>query len=326
MKKTLLSTALALGVGVGGNALAANGIQIDPTGSGSIGSSIFLTSLGSSFGNILLENAFNSTGINTTIGATTVWAHNGADELGGELTWTFTFSATATAGNILGPTVAGSIVSLAQTSLGRFDLYFGTTIDRNQATGGGYSNGNHIASGELSLVPPMVFSNLSGTDTTTLASNVGNTSITGGGSALINVNLGAAQVGPALPGVNFVDSNFIVNNLSTAIIDISASNAMSLSDPAASANAFQTANGNLASTSFNGGLVTPFFGGAGGGNGGGGNNFLCESAFQLCDLQTQMNTTFSFFSPRVPEPGTVALLGAGLALVGGVRARRKQKA
>ena len=64
------------------------------------------------------------------------------------------------------------------------------------------------------------------------------------------------------------------------------------------------------------------FFGTDGALGTGENNFACSGsppaivAFEICDMQLQMNTTFAFDAVQVPEPAGLALMGLGLSLFG----------
>lgn len=340
MKKTLIAAGVSLALASGG-ANALTGLQIDPTGMGSIAGSEFLTGLGSSFGNVLFENAFDTFGYNTATGGTTIWGHNSALLSFGEISWTFTFGATSAPGNILTPTTPGSSLSISQSPVapsGRFDLYFDDTPDALQGPGTGYANGAHIASGTIRLIEPMTFTNASGTPTTVLSPNVPVASITGGGPMILQVDLGDPITGPGAAGTNFQDDNYILNGLTSVVLDMQTAWVTSLSDPAFSPFAFTTASGNLASTSFtaDAGTATtsPFYGMTTPPVGPGvigANDFTCEGggvlSLQTCDLQAQSNTTFTFFQTQIPEPGTLALLGASLGLFGaGLRRRRSAEA
>lgn len=53
------------------------------------------------------------------------------------------------------------------------------------------------------------------------------------------------------------------------------------------------------------------------------NDFGCNNLAGTCDFIAQMNTTFLFF--ETPEPGTLALMGGSLFLIGGLGVRRQNK-
>lgn len=297
MNKTLLGAALVMGAAVAGNATA-GGIQIDPTGSGNIGSSTFLTSLGSSLGNFLANDALASAGANTTAGGTTIWAHNSVPVLGGELSIIFSIPMTSL---LLpgGASPLGDVLSMAQSSAGSFSMWFDTAADASQASGLGYADGVLIASGAITVVPPLSFSNLTGGNAGPMSTNVPVDSIAGTGSATVNIDL------------TFANPLYVVNDVTgdPSGVDLQIANSLRL--------LYTGDVGNLASTAFADGAVLPYFGVDGD------NNMACGGV-ETCDFQAQMNSTFLFKAASIPEPGTLALIGAGLGLFGGLRARRKK--
>lgn len=339
MKKTAIAASLALGLA--SSAAFAGGIQIDPTGTGSGVGSVFIIDPGSSRGNMLLENVLfdestgapipglatgdNATGLggDGAVGGgddAFVYAHNSFDLTGfglpgAELTFLMTIPVTSTL-NALGNGLTFDIRSGPGVPLPTFELFYDDNADAvfsavgntAEGTGLGYGNGVKIAQGTVSLDPNQAFgfTNSSLTTTGQMASNTpGIDSISGNGSGIFLIDFDPL----------FTDTNYVVNALDALTIDLASSNSLNLrysQGPAPTPVIF-------ASTAFGDGAVTPDLGADGD------NDFGCGDAV-FCDFQAQMNTTLSFNAPRVPEPATVALLGAGLAMFGGAAASRRRKA
>jgi hypothetical protein len=322
MKRSLRTGALGAAMvfsAVTSQGANAASLLIDPTGTGSGGSAITLTGIGSSFGNFLADNALSGSGANTAAGGTTVYGQNAIylDFGGGDFELTILFSIPMTASLSGAATTAGTVMSLAQFGAGTFSMWFDSTPEgvsppsassrTQQVSGVGYGDGVLILSGDITVVPPMDFTNSSGTSTLDIDPPSGGypatvDTITGTGSATLNVNL------------TFQDDDYVINNVTNGDLNLTLTNALRLE--------YTNAAGNHASTMFDDATLAPTFGADLD------NNFTCgevvPGAASPCDFQAQMNTTFTFF--ETPEPGTVALLGVGLTLVGGMRARRRSKA
>ena len=315
LKNSILSAALMVSAAVASNANAGP-LIIDTNGNAAGGTLLNLSGLGSSFGNFLAESALAGNSANLTAGGTTIYAQNAIriNQTGcAQCELTVLFSIPMTAG------LVGDTLGLQQSSPGTFRMWFDTSgesftnngAETQQIGGTSYTDGVLILEGVVTVVPPLSFSRTNAPSTAALDAPTGGyagtaVTILGNGSATIDVDLTA------------VNSGFVVDeaNQVSLLRDLQVQNALRLD--------YTNAANNRASTSFanvsGGPNIIPNFGA-------GAvivNDFRCEAA-QTCDFIAQMNSTFLFFQTAVPEPGTVALLGAGLCLAGGMRLRRQNK-
>jgi len=225
------------------------------------------------------------------------------------------------------PTLTGSVdaigtaLNLSSTgSAGVFKMYFddtragsplsATTADMAAGStlgpGNTFTDGVLIASGSLTIGNAgSVFgiSNQSGTGTSDLAVNNATQTISTTGTAILKIDF------------DFNNTDYIVNDLLTATVDLSTVNSLATPFNQTALNGLPN---ELASAEFAGGTQMPNYGTDGV------NNFKC-GAFENtpCDFQMQMNTTFSTNAKQVPEPSILALMGLGLGVFGFMSRRRR---
>ena len=319
MKNSILATGIALALA---SPLAlAGGIQIDPTGSGSVGSSKFLSdsSLGSSFGAFLATNILSGyVGGSSTIQGQNSFGLTSFGIPGMSLTVVYSLSVTPTTTCAVGGCgTAGSALSFALSGgTQSFAMYLTPTGNISASAGTGYSTGTLIAS-----TSAITLTGLGGTAglTETTAGLAGDLSANGayktvqtiGSNGSIYLNMDFAPS----PSTD-VNANYIVNDLTSLAVDLTTLNALTTPFPP----------GTTSPAKVNG--VTPTFGTI---DPKGSNAFNCVAFTGLstnsgtCDFMANMNTTFVIPAQQVPEPTTLALLGAGLSLVGFSSRRRRAK-
>ena len=323
MKTLLLGAALALTFGSASSAHAANTILFDPTGTGGAGMAV----------DTFDWRPDNGLGIGTFsvpfVGTSKTFQIVGQGILGsfippvgpavspavGEFTFQVSFFET-----VVGVGTANT-ASVAAPGASSFTIFFHPVATADQLTGTGYAGGTTILTGTLA--------GLSGTfqDNTALFPTVfpvelldqlgadnqnGTLTRQGSGSSTIQVDVG------------FADPNFFRSNITSLTVD--------LQDTSNNAVPFITANPSDQVLGF-----TPFYSLDGGQRINGANTAgLCTSGGQSeagvnstrCDLHLQTDASTSFNPTVVPEPGSLALLGAAFAAAGlgfrGARAGRSR--
>lgn len=319
LKTSIVGAALMMSAVTAQNAAAGN-LIIDVDGIAG-GTQLNLSGLGSSLGNFLAESALAGTGGNIAVGGTTIYAQNAIRInqpgcLACELTVLYSIPMTSSVN------VAGTKLSMSQSAPGTFKMWFDTSgenisnagTENAQINGTGYGDGVLLLEGIITVVPPLSFSQ--DTDLAVVDLDVGAggyaanvDTIQGTGSATLNVDL------------TFQAAGFVLSNVTAGALDLQLANSLRLNYTQATNNRASTVFADANSATPNVPTIVPNFGsGANPLNDFGCNNLLGTT----CDFIAQMNTTFLFF--ETPEPGTLALLGGSLFLVGGLGMRRQKKA
>lgn len=311
MKKSLIAASIALGLATSGTSWA-GGIQIDPTGGGSVGGSSFVVDPGNSFGNALAQGVFPQPSAVPTAG--TMYIQNAIDissqvgVAGGELTFVMSIPVLASHAAVGGAPGIINYDTFGGSGVGTFDLYYNDSViggtAANKAAGTGFTDDVWLASGSVVLTP--------GTSWLYTSAIPGMVDLAGPGnppSGIMTIQ-GGGSTGFDIDFTDGVKNDlYIVNDLTGLSIDMDMSNTL--------ATPFTGAG--VPTTSFAEAGAAPIFYGFDGDN-----DYTCALGF-ACDMQMMANTTLNFRAKEVPEPTTLALLGASLGLLGGISARRRRK-
>jgi hypothetical protein len=318
LKTSIVGAALMMSAVTAQNAAAGN-LVIDVDGIAG-GTQLNLSGLGSSLGNFLAESALLGSGANINEGATTVYAQYGIRInqpgcLQCELTVLYSIPMTSALD------VSGNELSLSQTAPGTFKMWFDTSGDNisnagtenAQITGNGYGDGVLLLEGAITVVPPLTFTRSLSQPIVDLdavpggyASNFD--TIQGTGSTILEIDL------------TFQAPGFVLSNVTGGALDLQITNTLRLNYTNNTNNRASMAFADVNGATPNAGTIVPNFGTGANPL----NDFSCNNLAGTCDFIAQSNITFLFF--ETPEPGTLALIGGGLVLFGGLGARRQKKA
>lgn len=344
MNKTLLAAGLSLAM-AGSSAWAATGIQIDPTGSGSVGNGFVVNNLGSDFGDLLMQSLFNAANGNSG----TVYMHNVFDlgtQDAGEVTFTMWMETeiSPTTTDLGGGIILTDPNNLVVTNPTGFSSYFALFYDpldgglssglaANHDTGAGYDDGVKLASGRVFID----LDNTGGSNftlTLTLSTPIAPLDDEVGSIPTYDIG-GNIALNVEFDPLSLDTTGYLLNNLVTLDIDMEVNGG--IFTPYDEVLASDVVGG----TTDDDGLGDDVVGASSNAGTDGENDFTCSiSGNQLpalsilgglavdqdCDAQAQITSVLDFNASTVPEPTTLGLLGAGLGLAGLLSRRRKSVA
>jgi hypothetical protein len=302
MKKiTLLAAAVAaLGVSAQANAaFVSSAISFDINGSAP-GGVTSVTSFDWLPGNALAKDAVGSTGTFTTYFQATlnsfVFNSGGSTTTISPMAGTeFTVQATIFEQGIVGG-VTSNFVSLG----GTYKIFYDTSKDSNDVTGLGYDDGLLILEGTINLGGTGTFTNFTLLNELLFpAQNLDNFGANDAPGVTSHQGIGSSNL---TVDVTYIDTDFFKSDVSTLSVDLN--DTTNLAAPFGQANPSDQVVGQV-----------PVYG-AGNVNGA-----ACAVGVTTCDFQFQSDSATSF-ATTVPEPGSLAIAGAGLALMSLIRRRK----
>lgn len=304
MKKITLIAAAVAALGVSAQASAAfvsSAIQFDRNGSDAGG----LTSV-SSFdwlpGNALAKDAVGNDGSTTFTTYFQATLNSFVFNNGGSTTTVSPFAGTefTVQATIIEQGIVGGVTSNFVSLGGTYKIFYDTSKDSNDVTGLGYDDGLMILEGTINVGGTGAFTNFTLLNELLFPSQnldnfgsddaVGVTSHQGIGSSNLFVD------------VTYIDTDFFKNDVSTLAVDLN--DTTNLAAPFGQANPSDQVVGQI-----------PVYG-AGNVNGA-----ACAPGVATCDFHFQSDSATSF-ARNVPEPGSLAIAGAGLALMSLIRRRK----
>lgn len=230
-------------------------------------------------------------------------ANLGVDLMGGE--WTFQFSADVTVDSVTS-IGTGTLYTWSLLSSNFFEIYWDPTKDSSAVTGVGFDGSGDafsILSGDVGFLSGSFLtaddSTYIGLDQAAPDQDDGVTSLSGQGAYSLQVD------------TTSFDPDFFLSDVDTLLLaDIN----VSTGDASTSGELTTAFNEGDPSDAVAGVTYDPGTDGQ--------NDFNCEGGlFDTCDFIAQSSPQTSFTGTPVPEPGTMALFGAGLGLLGWQRKR-----